>query len=144
MGASVTLHAVSEHAGAAVTTRRPPRLWFIAVAALAALALATPWLWNDEPPAGGVALASPTLADNGQVRLSWRAAGAPRFLIEVRSADRVPRFAGTSETTAIDLPPDVSREILDGGAFVWSVARVGDDGQPTGVSATEPLVAPTR
>lgn len=112
------------------------------LAALALLALTTPWFLNDDPPAGGVALMPATLGENGQVRLSWRASGAPRFLIEVRSPDRVPRYAGTSETTSIDLPPDVSHEVLTGTEYVWTVTRVGEGGRPTGVSPTEPLRAP--
>lgn len=64
--------------------------------------------------------------------------------MEVKSLDEVPRFNGTSETTFIDLPFDVSGEILHGASFVWSVTQVDEDGRPAGASAVEPLRLPGR
>lgn len=124
---------------------RAPRLWLIAAAALAALALAWPWMKPPQPPDQGIALGRPTLVGERRVRLTWQAVeGAPRYLVEVKSLDLVPRFNGTSETASLDLPFDVSREVLTGDRFVWSVTQVGEDGRPVRRSAVEPLEAPAH
>lgn len=140
-----TLARVSEPDVQPPASQNAPRLWLVALAAVAALALAAPWMLHDEPPAGTILLTDPTLVGDRRVRLSWRArAGVPRYLVEVKSLDLIPRFNGTSETTSIDLPFDVSGEILNGASFVWSVTQVDEDGKPTGTSAVEPLMSPER
>ena len=97
----------------------------------------------DSLPAGTVVLGDPAMGEDGRVRLAWRAnPGTPRFLVDVRSSDGIPRFAGSSEGLALDLPADVSAEVMKGADLVWSVTALDADGNATGKSASAPLSAP--
>ncbi|MCA1585519.1 MAG: hypothetical protein LC791_12390 [Acidobacteria bacterium] len=129
-----------DRASAWANLRARRLLSLAALAALAVLGLALPALLDNSPPIGTVLLNPPALGSNGRVNISWRAnARTPRFLVEVRSADRIPRFAASSEMPALQLPADVSGEIVDGSSLVWTVTALDADGHPTGASATEAL-----
>jgi hypothetical protein len=114
-----------------------PRLWPALVAAVAALALGASWLF-DPTPAGVIQLDSPVLAD-GRVRLAWRTAPARRYLVEVLASDNVPRFAGNAEALFLDLPGDVSTEIVRGEARVWRVTAFDDEDAVQASSSLSPL-----
>ena len=92
--------------------------WLAAAAVVLGLAIVVPSLFDDSLPAGTV------------------------VLVDVRSSDGIPRFAGSSEGLALDLPADVSAEVMKGADLVWSVTALDADGNATGKSASAPLSAP--
>ncbi len=115
-----------------------PQIGLAVLAAVAALALGASWLLAPDPPAGVIQLDSPVLAD-GRVRLIWRTAPASRYLVEVLASDKVPRFAGNAERMSIDLPPDVSNEIVRGEARLWRVTAFDGEGETRATSSLSPL-----
>jgi hypothetical protein len=115
-----------------------PGLWPALLAAIVALALVASWLFDPTPPAGIIQLDSPVLSD-GHVRLAWRTAPARRYLVEVLASDNVPRFAGNAEALFLDLPGDVSTEIVRGEARVWRVTAFDEEDAVQATSSLSPL-----
>jgi hypothetical protein len=121
-----------------------PTISLALFAAFIALAVGASWRVDRGPTVRALQLETPVLAD-GRVRLQWRGSpDAVRYLVEVLAPDHVPRFAGNAEAPALNLPPDVSNEIMRGQSLLWRVTAFGADGDTRAASSLSPLVVPSR